>query len=54
MRDFLHFAQSSRGATTAEYGVIASIISMTIVGALASLAPRFSEMIEEFVDRLMM
>lgn len=54
MRDFLQFAISCRGATTVEYGVIASLVSMTIVGTLASIGPNLSEIMEEVVDRFFM
>lgn len=54
MRQLLLLAASSRGATTVEYGLIASLVSMTVVGTLASIGPDISEILEEMIDRFFM
>ncbi len=43
MKAFLaHFAKSTSGATAIEYALIASIVSVVIIGALVLLGPQLA------------
>ncbi len=42
MRRFVRFLKSDEGATAIEYGLIASLIAVAIVGALVTLGPTLS------------
>ena len=42
MRRFSSFLKSEKGATAIEYGLIASLIAVAIVGVLLTLGPALS------------
>ena len=42
MRNFIRLMKNEEGATAIEYGLIASLIAVAIVGVLATLGPRLS------------
>lgn len=42
MRNLLHFMKEEEGATAIEYGLIAALISVAIVGVLVTLGPALS------------
>jgi pilus assembly protein Flp/PilA len=42
MRNILRFLKAEEGATAIEYGLIASLVSVVIVGALLLLGPALS------------
>ena len=42
MRNFIRFVRQEEGATAIEYGLIASLIAVAIVGILVTLGPALS------------
>jgi pilus assembly protein Flp/PilA len=42
MRNFIRLMKNEEGATAIEYGLIASLIAVAIVGVLATLGPKLS------------
>jgi pilus assembly protein Flp/PilA len=45
MRNFINrFAKDESGATAIEYGLIAALISVVIIGALVTIGPKVSGM----------
>ena len=42
MRNFIRFIKQDEGATAIEYGLIASLIAVAIVGVLVTLGPALS------------
>ena len=45
MRNFINrFAKDESGATAIEYGLIAALISVVIIGALVAIGPKVSGM----------
>jgi pilus assembly protein Flp/PilA len=42
MRKLISFMKAEEGATAIEYGLIASLIAVAIVGVLATLGPKLS------------
>lgn len=48
MRAFLsRFASDQSGATAVEYGLVAALISIALVGAVSSLAPKIAAIFEK-------
>ncbi len=53
MRNFINrFAKDESGATAIEYGLIAALISVVIIGALIAIGPRVKGMFEGVDDKL--
>lgn len=48
----LHFLRNEEGATAIEYGLIASLIAVAIVGALLALGPKLSSVFQTVSDKL--
>ena len=42
MRSMIRFMKQDKGATAIEYGLIASLIAVAIVGILVTLGPKLS------------
>ena len=42
MRNIIRFLRADEGATAIEYGLIASLIAVAIVGVLVTLGPKLS------------
>ena len=42
MRNMIRFFKNEEGATAIEYGLLASLIAVAIVGVLATLGPKLS------------
>ena len=42
MRSMIRFMRDEKGATAIEYGLIASLIAVAIVGVLVTLGPKLS------------
>ena len=42
MRNMIRFMKDEKGATAIEYGLIASLIAVAIVGVLVTLGPKLS------------
>ena len=42
MRNLIRFMKNEEGATAIEYGLIASLIAVAIVGVLVTLGPKLS------------
>jgi pilus assembly protein Flp/PilA len=48
MRNFINrFAKDESGATAIEYGLIAALISVVIIGALVAIGPKVKGMFEK-------
>ncbi|MFY0398883.1 Flp family type IVb pilin [Brevundimonas naejangsanensis] len=48
MRNFINrFAKDESGATAIEYGLIAALISVVIIGALIAIGPKVQAMFEK-------
>ncbi len=48
MRNFINrFAKDESGATAIEYGLIAALISVVIIGALVTIGPKVSNMFKK-------
>jgi len=48
MRNFINrFAKDESGATAIEYGLIAALISVVIIGALITIGPKVQAMFEK-------
>lgn len=48
MKAFLaRFANDQSGATAVEYGLVAALISIVLVGAVSSLAPKITAIFEK-------
>jgi pilus assembly protein Flp/PilA len=52
MRNFIRLMKSDNGATAIEYGLIASLISVAIVGVLLTLGPALSGVFQNVVNAL--
>ena len=52
MRNMLRFLQGEEGATAIEYGLIASLIAVAIVGVLVTLGPALSGVFQTVQNNL--
>jgi pilus assembly protein Flp/PilA len=52
MNIFARFAQDESGATAIEYGLIAALISVVIIGAVAALGGQLTSVFEEITGCL--
>jgi pilus assembly protein Flp/PilA len=52
MRNILRFLKAEEGATAIEYGLIASLVSVVIVGALLALGPALSATFNKITTNL--
>jgi len=53
MRNFINrFAKDESGATAIEYGLIAALISVVIIGALIAIGPKVAGLFEGVEDKL--
>lgn len=46
MRNLIRFVKQEEGATAIEYGLIASLIAVAIVGVLVTLGPKLSNVFQ--------
>ncbi|MER2519476.1 MAG: Flp family type IVb pilin [Bdellovibrionales bacterium] len=49
---FVRFLRDEEGATAIEYGLIASLIAVAIVGVLVTLGPQLSAVFQKVQDNL--
>lgn len=53
MRNFINrFAKDESGATAIEYGLIAALISVVIIGALALIGPKVAGLFDSVNEKL--
>ncbi len=52
MRSMFRFLKNDQGATAIEYGLIASLIAVAIVGALLALGPALSGLFNQVTGNL--
>lgn len=52
MRNMIRFMKDESGATAIEYGLIASLIAVVIVGALLTLGPKLKTTFENVSSNL--
>jgi len=52
MRKMIHFLKDEGGATAIEYGLIASLIAVAIVGILLTLGPALSNVFQQVQNAL--
>ena len=52
MRNMIRFMKNENGATAIEYGLLASLIAVAIVGVLATLGPKLSGVFSQVQSNL--
>ena len=52
MRNFIRFIKEEEGATAIEYGLIASLIAVAIVGVLVTLGPKLASVFSTVEGKL--
>jgi pilus assembly protein Flp/PilA len=52
MRNIVRFMKNEKGATAIEYGLIASLIAVAIVGVLVTLGPALSGVFSQVQAKL--
>lgn len=48
----IRFMKEDHGATAAEYGIIASLVAVTVVSVLLTLGPQFKTIFHSITDNL--